>query len=129
MNIKMEKRVCPRFEIPGAIVSYKIKRVFSYPPHFDEENCPILDISRGGIRFLFQEELKVKSRGIFSISVPGEEIKVELIGSVRWIMPSPGRSYKYQVGVQFNPYGRKKNQNSRESYNVMIALEDKFAGK
>ena len=125
----MEKRICLRFEVPGAVVNYKIKRLISYPPDFDEDNCPILDLSRGGIRFVCQEKLDIKSKGLFKISVPQEDIEMELLGEVRWVMQNPGISYKYQCGVQFNPYGEKKNYNSRESHDKIITLEEKFVSK
>jgi len=47
-------------------------------------------------------------------------------GRVRWSAANPGKSYKYQIGIQFNPYGEKKGQNYPGSLVKIIALEQKF---
>jgi len=61
------------------------------------------------------------------ISLPGERVPFEMKGQVRWIAAHAGKSYKYQVGVQFNPYGEKKGQNYPGALVKIIALEQKFA--
>lgn len=123
---EMERRLCLRFEIPGATVSYKKKSLLSSKEEFDEEFCPVLDISRGGLRFLCQNEMKVTSKIILKISVPGEKIPLTQKGVVRWSSFAVGKSYKYQIGVQFNPYGEKKDQNYPGNLVKIIALEQKF---
>ncbi|HHF52406.1 MAG: PilZ domain-containing protein [Candidatus Aminicenantes bacterium] len=124
----IERRACIRFEIPGATVNYK---VFRFSPKlkrtYDEEFCPILDISRGGLRFLCQNKLDINAKIKMKVSVPGERIPLEILGKVRWSAANPGKSYKYQTGVQFNPYGEKKKQNYPGSLVKIIALEQKFA--
>jgi len=124
----IERRACIRFEIPGATVNYK---VFRFSPKlkrtYGEEFCPILDISRGGLRFLCQNKLDINAKIKMKVSVPGERIPLEILGKVRWSAANPGKSYKYQTGVQFNPYGEKKKQNYPGSLVKIIALEQKFA--
>ncbi|MCK7482364.1 MAG: PilZ domain-containing protein [Candidatus Moduliflexus flocculans] len=107
----MERRVCQRFKIPGATVSYRKHRLFSPKTGVDEEFCPVLDLSRGGLRFLTQKPLKFKSRITLHLSIPGERAPIDLKGRVRWSTFNAGKSYKYQAGVQFNPYGLEKDQN------------------
>lgn len=123
----IERRTCIRFEIPGAAVSYKLKKPLLTKTSYGEEFCPAIDLSRGGLRFLSQEELKIGSPVMLKISVPGERIPLELHGQVRWVAPNSGMNFKHQIGVQFSPYGEKKGQNYPGSLVKIIALEQKFA--
>jgi len=123
----IERRTCIRFEIPGATVSYKVKKPLLAKSSYAEEFCPTIDVSRGGLRFLSQEELKIGTPIMLKISIPGERIPLELNGQVRWVAPNVGMSYKYQIGAQFSPYGEKKGQNYPGSLVKIIALEQKFA--
>lgn len=123
----MDGRSCLRFEIPGATVSYKKKALFSLKEKYDEEFCPVLDISRGGLRFLTQKTLKINSRVSLEIALPGEKIPLTQKGCVRWASFHVGKSYKYQIGVQFDPYGEKKRRNYPGNLTKIIALEQKFS--
>lgn len=123
----LEKRTCLRFRIPGATIGYKKDRpLMKKGEDYIEEFCPVLDISRGGIRFLTQEILKYESKVSLKINIPGEASSMTLRGIVRWYSPNPGKSYKYQIGVQFLPYGEKKGQNNQASLTKITALEKKF---
>lgn len=122
----IERRICQRFKIPGSTVSYKRERLIFSPRAFEQEFCPVLDISRGGVRFLTQKPLKFKARVSLQISIPGERVPLNLKGHVRWASFNPGKSYKYQAGIQFNPYGDKKGQNYPGALVKIIALEQKF---
>jgi len=125
---EIERRTCIRFKIPGATVNYQRKSLFP-KPGFAEEFCPVLDISRGGVRFLTQKVLKPDTEVTLRISVPGERIPFSLKGIVKWSSPSEGKSYQFQVGVQFNPYGMDKDQNLPQTMVKIMALEQKFAEK
>lgn len=122
-----EGRMCLRFEIPGATVSYKRRKLFVSPTKYGEEFCPVVDISRGGLRFLSQRPLKIKSKVTLKISVPGEKVPLSLKGKVKWVFADSEKNYKYKLGVQFNPYAEKRGQNSPGSLEKIIALEQKFA--
>jgi hypothetical protein len=124
----IERRSCVRFKIPGATVNYQRKSLLAKPGYI-EEFCPMLDISRGGIRFLTQKTLKPDSAVTVRISVPGERIPFTMKGIVKWSSPSEGKSYPFQVGVQFNPYGMDKDQNLPQNMVKIMALEQKFAEK
>lgn len=124
---RIDGRSCLRFEIPGATVNYKKKTLFSLKEKYDEEFCPVLDISRGGLRFLTQKSLKINSKLSLEIALPGEKIPLIQKGRVRWASFNVGKSYKYQIGVQFDPYGEKKSQNYPGNLTKIIALEQKFA--
>jgi hypothetical protein len=122
----IERRLCQRFKIPGATISYKRERRLFGRKDFDEEFCPVLDLSRGGVRFLSQKQLKFKSKVVVQIAIPGERVPLTLRGYVRWVSYNPGKSYRYQLGVQFNPYGEKKDLNYPGALVKIIALEQKF---
>jgi len=122
----VERRLCQRFKIPGATVSYGKKKLFSSKTRTDEEFCPVLDLSRGGVRFLTQKPLKFKSKISLQLSIPGERVSLDLKGRVRWSTFNAGKSYKYQAGVQFNPYGLEKDQNIPQALTKIVALEQKF---
>jgi hypothetical protein len=47
-------------------------------------------------------------------------------GIVRWFASNPGQSYKYQLGVQFLPYGDKKDMNYPGNLVKIISYEQKF---
>ena len=115
----VEKRVCKRFEIPGATISYKVNKK-------SEEFCPVIDISRGGIKFLGKKSLDINTELTLQISIPGETIPLSLIGVVRWLSYDDEKE-KYNIGIQFNPYGEKKDQNYPGIMVKIIALEQKFS--
>lgn len=122
----LERRTCLRFVIPGATISYRLNKNSS-EGKYAEEFCPMLDMSRGGLRFFCQVPFKVGSKISLKLSVPGERIPLTLLGLVRWAVLNPGQSYKYQIGVQFFAYGEKKDQNYPGLLVKIIALEQKFA--
>ncbi len=117
-NNEVEKRTCIRFAIPGATVSYELK-------DYIEEFSPLVDISRGGVKFLGKYPLEINAYITLKISVPGERIPLTLHGKVRWISFIEGKD-QYQVGVQFNPYGEKERQNYPGNLVKIISLEQKF---
>ena len=113
------KRTCIRFAIPGATIRYEFK-------DYAEEFSPLVDISRGGAKFLGKYPLEINADITLKISVPGERIPLTLHGKVRWISIIEGKD-QYQVGVQFNPYGEKERQNYPGNLVKIISLEQKFA--
>ena len=120
-----ERRACERFVIPGAAVSYKKEALF-LAKRFTEERYPIFDMSRGGLRFLSQKPFKINTRLSLKIEITGEEIPIIIKGRVKWLSINPEKSYKYQVGIQFDPYGKKKGENAPECLERLIVLERKF---
>lgn len=120
-----EKRRCVRFKLPGATVSYWRKRLFSYPEDADEESCPVLDLSCGGLRFLSQRALKSYQKISLAVSIPDEAPPLKLEGQVIWGYPWPKPDYTYQIAVKFNPYGGRKGENSPETLARIKALEEK----
>jgi len=124
-----EKRTCNRFKIPGATLSYKKTGFFSTSPKYEDEYCPILDLSLGGLRFLTQKNLKVNSKLSMKVSYHEKDGSFYLSGKVQWTIANPGFSYKFQVGVQFDPYGDREGLNSPEEYSKIKNLEWKYVRK
>ncbi len=123
----IERRTCLRFEIPGATISYKVSKFLPAAlDKYEEEFCPLLDISRGGMRFQANHKLNIDTKLIMHISVPGERVPLVLHGHLRWVTPTGSSGYRFQMGVQFNPYGEKKDQNYPGNLVKIIALEQKF---
>ncbi len=123
-----ERRSCVRFTIPGATVDYQRKTLLP-KPGFIEEFCPLADISRGGIRFLAQKPIKPETEVSVRISVPGERIPFTMKGVVKWSAAGQGKTYGYQIGVKFYPYGDKKDENLPQNMVKIMALEQKYAEK
>jgi hypothetical protein len=122
---KIERRTCKRFRIPGATACYRKSSLFSNKKGFDEEFCPVIDLSRGGLRFLCQKPLKVRQKLSVDITIPGDRAPLIILGIVRWIGFNPGKSYKFQAGLQLNAYGDKKSYNSSETLARLTAMEEK----
>jgi Tfp pilus assembly protein PilZ len=122
-----EKRLSQRFLIPGATVSYRKERLIFQKKDFDEEFCPLINLSRGGVRFASRHKLKKGYKILAQLSIPGERSPIILKGEVRWVSASASQSFPFQLGVQFNPYGNKKGQNYPGNLAKIISLEHKFA--
>jgi len=121
----IERRTCRRFKIPGAVISYSLKKPLFSRKNYGEEFCPVLDLSRAGIRFQGQRLLDINSENVVRISIPGERVPLILKGQVRW-QAFDFEKYKYQAGVQFNPYGENKEENYPGLIAKIIELEHKF---
>jgi hypothetical protein len=127
MDEELEKRGCVRFRIPGAVIAYKRdKSLFHRNPDYGGEFLPVLDISRGGIRFLCSENMALDTRVHLRVQVPGDPTPLKIDGVIRWTAPNVGQSFKYQIGVQFFPYGEKKGMNYPGALVKIIAFEQKF---
>jgi hypothetical protein len=123
----IERRTCLRFEIPGATLSYKITRILpSALEKYDEEFCQVIDISRGGLRFQAKKRVDIDTKLHMNIAIPGERVPLTMNGVVRWSTPTEDELHGFQVGVQFNAYGEKKDQNYPGNLVKIIALEQKF---
>jgi hypothetical protein len=122
---EVERRLCQRFKIPGATVSYRKEKLFSSRAGTDEDFCPVLDLSRGGIRFLTQKPLKFKSRIRLQLSIPGERVPLDLKGRVRWSTFNAGKSYKFQAGAC--SILRLKRAKRPQTLTKIVGLEQRFA--
>lgn len=127
MGERPERRACERFVVPWATASYKVEGLFS-SGHFTGDLLPIVDISLGGLRLLTDSLLKAEAKVALKIFIPGDADALDFKGKVNWVALNPEKSYKYQVGIQFAPYGEKKSENSHEVFKRLKALEEKILG-
>ncbi len=117
----IEKRTCIRFQIPGATISYQLKE------HV-EEFSPLVDMSRGGLKFIGKKPPDIHTEITLNISIPGETIPLTIHGKVQWISYVETKD-QYFIGVQFNPYGEKEGENYPGNMVKIIALEQKYSIK
>ena len=122
----IERRACKRVKIPGATVTYKEGKFFFSKKRYVEEFAPVIEISRGGIRFLEHKLFSTTSKISLKIVIPEENSPIILKGLVRWASSDPTKSYKYQIGVQFDPFGMRQGCNHPEILDRIIELEKKF---
>ena len=106
----MERRVCKRFKIPGATVSYRKHKLFSPKTGVDEEFCPVLDLSRGGLRFLTQKPLKFKSRITLHLSIPGERAPSTSRAGSAGRPSTPARATSTRPACSSTPTGSRRTR-------------------
>ncbi len=92
---------------------------------FSNDYYPVLDISRGGLRFLTNERPKIGLAVKVKIAVPDADYQPEVRGIVSWVSRNREKSYRYQTGVSFNPYGDGRKENSSEILTFIQSLESK----
>jgi hypothetical protein len=68
MDKKLERRTCQRFVIPGATVGYKEEGSFFKKGKSVEEEFPISNLSRGGVIFLTQKQIKLGTKLLLSLT-------------------------------------------------------------
>ncbi|GAH46749.1 unnamed protein product, partial [marine sediment metagenome] len=89
---------------------------------------PLVDMSRGGLKFIGKKPPEIHAEVTLNISIPGERITITLHGKVQWISYVEAKD-QYFIGVQFNPYGEKQGENYPGNMVKIIALEQKYAIK
>ena len=121
----MEKRLCHRFNIPGTTLYYRKTKMLREKGEFTDDYYPVLDISRGGLRFLTNERPKIGLAVKVKIAVPEADYQPEVRGVVSWVSRNREKSYRYQTGVSFNPYGDGRKEKSSEILTFIQSLESK----
>lgn len=122
----LDRRAYKRIKTPGVTVSYKQEKFFSSKKQYVEEQHPVVEISRGGMRFLGNKLCTTAGKISLKIFIPAENSPLILKGRVRWTSLNPTMIYKCQIGVQFNPFGKKKGHNHPEMLEKIIEIEKKF---
>jgi Tfp pilus assembly protein PilZ len=122
----INRRSCKRIKLEGATVTYKEGRFFFSKKQYVEEFYPVVEISRGGVRFLGKKLFTISSKVSIKISIPEESSPLILRGRIRWTSLNPAMSYKYQIGIQFDPFAWKKGCNHPEVLEKIMKLEQKF---
>jgi len=119
----LKKRNCKRFNITGTTLFYRKKPLFWGKGEFTQDYYPVLNISRGGLKFLSNHKIAAGSKLTLRINFPGIDHPKEIKAIVRWISRNRELSYRYQTGVSFNAYGTGKNDNNLELLNFLKVLE------
>jgi Tfp pilus assembly protein PilZ len=122
----IDRRAHKRIKIKGATVTYKEGRFFFSKKQYVEEFYPVVEISRGGIRFMGKKLFAIASKISLKISIPEEESPLILRGRVRWTALNPTMNYDYQIGIEFDPFAWKKGCNHPEVLEKIMKLEEKF---
>lgn len=123
---RINRRAYKRIKIEGATITYKEGRFFFSKKQYVEEFYPVVEISRGGVRFLGKKLFTISSQVSLKISLPEEPSPLILRGRIRWTSLNPAMSYKYQIGIQFDPFAWKKGCNHPEVLEKIMKLEQKF---
>ncbi|MFC2156722.1 PilZ domain-containing protein [Acidobacteriota bacterium] len=126
MGDSRERRLCFRFEIPGATLHYWNAGFDPYGKNDGEKNLPVLDMSRGGIRFLSQEEISLQSLVQVEVDFPEENQSLSLKGQVIWSVLDPADEYKYQNGIVFDREWMDQDKDAQTSLKFMENLEQKY---
>ncbi|MFO7667337.1 MAG: PilZ domain-containing protein [Desulfobacterales bacterium] len=121
---RIEKRECERLVITGAAVRYRKDALFR-KSDYSYYSYPVTHMSKGGIGFLCDDSFDDGVKVELILTVP-DEVPVIFKGKVAWTAINPEKSYKYRVGVQFEPYGKKKGQNPPEILEKISAWEQKY---
>jgi hypothetical protein len=104
-----DKRTQVRLRIPNGRVRYKNALAFGL---FHTYIGPgeLLDISKSGAGFIIGQPLDLEELIKVKIHIPGEKSLI-LRGQVRWVEADTG-SGRHRVGMQFAPYGYRRDYNS-----------------
>lgn len=121
---KIERRKCGRFVLEGATVYYREKSLFR-KRDFGKDYYPLFDISRGGLRFLSNDQIAVGTKVTVKIILPEEEPLV-VEGTVIWSGLHGGQSYKCETGIQFLPYGEHVHHNAPDVLERIASWEERF---
>jgi len=106
-----KQRENPRFEVTGATLQYERPKLFTGTESVVEEDCPVIDMSRGGVRFLANTLLSTGMQVNLRIGRPDDSDVAVLRGQVRWAFRDRG-AYRYRIGVQFAPFGSEAGCNT-----------------
>jgi hypothetical protein len=108
----VELRKCERFIVPGATVTFRTPGWFGKGKTYPDEAHPVGDLSKGGISFLTDEPPRKGAAVVLLLTLPDEEAPIELSGTVVHSLLNPGISYRYRVGIKFEPFGVKDGNTS-----------------
>lgn len=93
---------------------------------YSDQYFPVINISKGGLCFLTDTRLKIGTSLIIKTIVPKDSIEAEILARVQWVSRNPEQSYRYKIGLAFNSYGDKKNQNPEKILLLFESLEAEY---
>ncbi|MBM4047730.1 MAG: hypothetical protein FJ279_21710 [Planctomycetes bacterium] len=121
----LEKRACKRFPIPDAKVRYKkpgllvLIRGFAGP-------VPVRNLSKGGVSFECDEGFEHDQELALELLVPMES-PIEIVGQVKWQRRCQSGAHRFDIGIQFLPFGKSRGFNSMEALERLRALDRIYA--
>jgi Tfp pilus assembly protein PilZ len=122
-GLNLKKRNCKRFNIPGVTLYFREKNFFFFSGKYSADYFPVINLSKGGAKFLCHQRFSPGNRITIRLDIPGMDQTHEILASIKWISKNPEQSYRYQTGISFNSYGKRKNENSMEVLSFLEALE------
>ncbi len=122
MTDNAEKRACLRFEVPNGQTRYKKKGLLVLLSGYSEA-YPVVNISKGGIAFECNEQIRRSTKLTVQLLAPHEE-PLELNAEVRWQRRHAGDVA--ELGVQFAPFGAHRGWNSVEDLETLRRLEAQY---
>jgi hypothetical protein len=122
----LERRICERFIVPGSAITYRVQRFFTRNQPFTNTLYPVTDLSKGGLSFLSDNPLKENKKISLRLHTSEKENPIQLEGKIAYVVINPGGSYKYRVGIKFNPFGTKEDFNRLENLNRLEELEKAY---
>jgi hypothetical protein len=111
MSTAANKRSCPRFQVPGASISYR------------DETFQLVSLGRGGLAFLSNNRLKPGQRLSVLLTFSADRAPIQLRGQAIYCIQDPKDSDRYTIGVSFAPFSSRRGHNSPESYRIIRQLE------
>jgi len=117
-----EKRTCHRFEIPNSSLIYKKIGLFRQKKY--EPTVRLYNISKGGLSFACDDEIKKGKTIIIKLFIPGEK-SLELLSKVCWQKDSSD-GCSLATGVIYLPFGQGTNMNPSGSLDYLRELDKKY---
>jgi Tfp pilus assembly protein PilZ len=117
-----EKRTCHRFEIPGSFLMYKRIGLIRAKKYI--EAARLYNISKGGLSFACDEEIKKGKNIIVKIIIPDQN-DLELLAQVCWQRESRDQ-INLATGIAFSTFGSGSGRNPMESLDRLRELDKQF---
>jgi hypothetical protein len=116
-------RVRQRVVIPKATVRYRIYSFWRRNADFSNQ-CPLVDVSRGGLAFLADLPLKPREPVSLLLKLPAIEAELQVRGRIVYSVATGITGYRYRIGVQFLPFAERRGYNSPKALDILAKLED-----
>ncbi len=108
MTISVERRVFPRFKIPGAKIIFHQEEELTGDKAISVEGL-VDDISLKGIRFTSQSKLQSGAKIKLELIIPEKE-SISFLGNMIWISSYPKNEKTFGF-IEFTPFGEGENFN------------------
>ena len=118
--MEMDRRFFTRIEVPGTKIQYKkvgSTKLFTALSKPGE----LKNISKSGLAFFAMEQLQSGDRLLLKVQFPDGK-KLRLLGRIRW-QDEYDDIEKFEVGVQFAPFGTRSEYNSLKDWDYLKSLK------